>query len=247
MAIDGYILLSRSIVDSAVFQNEKWLKVWIWCLLEAGYGERTKQVKTGKGFTAVTIQRGQFVFGRNKHARDLDIHPSTLWKIIQKLKNMGNLSIISNRHYSVITVCNYETYQDSDRYKVTTKVTTKCQPSDNQVTHLKKGRKEESNTLLSKAFDRWWKISPKRNGRRIGKQEALKEFKKIPQNEWINLKKATENYNTDLNATGLNACDGFRFLKNNKWREYLIEAENTDTGKTAAQTEYEETQAYINQ
>ena len=141
MTLDiGYIILSRSIVDSAVFQNEKWFRVWTWCLLEATYKkEKTKPVKTGKGWTNVKIKRGQFIFGRNKHAKDLSMHPSTLWKIMLKLKSLGNLNIQSNSHYSIITICNYDLYQDISNYKVTGKVTTREQPSNNQVTHLKEG------------------------------------------------------------------------------------------------------------
>ena len=140
----GYILLSRSIVDSAVFQNEKWLRVWIWCLIEATFlEEKTKPIKTGKGTSFVKIKRGQFVFGRNKHAKDLGMNPSTLWKIILKLESLGNLNIQSSSHYSIITICNYEHYQDSENYKVTGKVTGKGQPSDRQVTHLNKEIKKE--------------------------------------------------------------------------------------------------------
>ena len=151
MTVDtGFILLSRSIVDSIVFQNEKWFRVWIWCLIEASYKKRNKRVKTGKGYTVLTLERGQFIFGRNQNAKDLKLPPSTLWKIILKLKTLGNLNIKSNTHYSIISICNYELYQELENYQVTSKGTTKEQPRNNQGTHLKerKERKERNTTTL---------------------------------------------------------------------------------------------------
>ncbi len=151
MTVDtGFILLSRSIVDSIVFQNEKWFRVWIWCLIEASYKKKNKRVKTGKGYTVLTLERGQFIFGRNQNAKDLKLPPSTLWKIILKLKTLGNLNIKSNTHYSIISICNYELYQELENYQVTSKGTTKEQPRNNQGTHLKerKERKERNTTTL---------------------------------------------------------------------------------------------------
>ena len=42
---------------------------------------------------------------------------------------MGNISIQSSNHYSIITICNYDTYQDGNNYKVAADE----QPSSSQV------------------------------------------------------------------------------------------------------------------
>jgi hypothetical protein len=253
MTVDnGYILLSRSIVDSAVFQNEKWLRVWLWCLLEATYKEKvTKSVKTGKGWTPVEITRGQFIFGRNKHARDLSMSPSTLWKIISKLKNIGNLDIQSNSHYSIITICNYELYQDADNYKVTGKVTTKEQPSDRQVTHLNKERKEKGKkkNTYSNEFEECWKIVPKRNGVREGKKKSSEYFEKLDLDDKRKCYIGLRNYAELCNTTDKIPKDFERFIKHRVFDDYQerINTQNQDDGKMEAQAEYEATQALINQ
>jgi len=127
---DGFILLSRTLLDSDVFASQKLLKIWIWCLLKANFKDKHVPLKIGKGETIVNVKRGSFLFGRFKAEEELFIDGSTVYKSIQKLKEMGMITINSNNQYSVITVCKYDEYQQTDNYKVTTKE----QPKDNQVT-----------------------------------------------------------------------------------------------------------------
>ena len=125
-----YILLSRSILDSEVFASEKMLKVWIWCLCKANHKTRYFPVNTGKGQTTVKVARGDFIFGRNTAADSLRMNGNTIYKIMKRLEKIGNVVINSNNQYSVVSICNYASYQDPESYKVTTKE----QPSNNQVT-----------------------------------------------------------------------------------------------------------------
>ncbi|MBM4322852.1 MAG: hypothetical protein FJ115_04750 [Deltaproteobacteria bacterium] len=111
----GWIQLHRKLKDSAVFQNEGLLKVWIWCLLEANHKDKWVSVKTGKGTTEVLVKRGQFIFGRKSAAKRLRMKPSTIQGRMQKLVNMQNLVIKPVTHYSMITICNYELYQGDGR------------------------------------------------------------------------------------------------------------------------------------
>jgi len=133
-----FILLSRSILDSEVFASQKLLKIWIWCLCKANHKERFVPFKTGKGEITVNVKRGQFIFGRHKAEEELFIDGSTIYKIMQRLQLLGNISIKSNRQYSVITICKYDTYQTPDNYKVTSNE----QASNKQVT----GKSQASNT-----------------------------------------------------------------------------------------------------
>jgi hypothetical protein len=71
---------------------------------------------------------------------------------------------------------------------------------------------------FSEAFSRWWETYPKRNGRRIGKQATAKQFEKIAESDWKDLKTATANYTAECNGL---PKDPERFLKNNFWKDYL--------------------------
>jgi len=107
----GYFKTWRKITDSAVFQNEGLLKVFIWSMARAAYRETFVTVRTGRGVSEVKLLPGQFIFGRESAAQELNMKPSTAWKRMLKLKNLEILNIESNSHYSIITIVNWDTYQ----------------------------------------------------------------------------------------------------------------------------------------
>lgn len=135
---NGFILLSRSLLESDVFASQKLLKIWIWCLLKANFKDKHIPLKVGKGETIVEVKRGQFLFGRHRAEDELFIDGSTIYKSIKKLEQMSMINVESNSQYSVITICNYDTYQDSNTYQVATNE----QPRNNQVT----SKEQPSNT-----------------------------------------------------------------------------------------------------
>ncbi|HEX7032035.1 MAG TPA: hypothetical protein VF172_03450, partial [Nitrososphaera sp.] len=114
---EGWIKLHRRIIDSRVFANEGLLKVWLYCLCRANHEENYVPIKTGRGESEVKVKPGQFISGRKSAARDLKMNSSTVYKRMKKLENMGNINIKSNNHYSVITICNWEGYQDKGSEK----------------------------------------------------------------------------------------------------------------------------------
>ena len=136
--MNGFILLARSILESEVFASQKMLKIWIWCLCKANHKDKFVSIKTGRGETTVKVKRSQFLFGRFKAEEELGIDGSTIYKHMQKLQDIGNIEIKSNSHYSIISICNYDTYQQAEEYKVTGNE----QAKDKQVT----GNEQASNT-----------------------------------------------------------------------------------------------------
>ena len=141
--MEGYIKLHRKILESEVFANPTALKIWIWCLAKATFKERYIPVKTGRGETTVKLNPGQFLFGRFKAEEELNIDGSTIYKWMQKFasEEYGMLKIESSSHYSIITLCNWESYNtlDDDKEQPSNnQVTSKEQPSNNQVTQTRK-------------------------------------------------------------------------------------------------------------
>ncbi len=108
----GWIALHRQLLDSQVFQNEGLLKVWIWCLLKARHKPGWITMKVGRAETEIWLETGQFVYGRKSASRQLRMKSSSVRNRMQKLKNMQNLDIESNTHYSVVTIINWDAYQD---------------------------------------------------------------------------------------------------------------------------------------
>lgn len=121
----SYIKLFRKLLNSPIFENEKALKIWIWCLLKATHKERLQLV----GQQEVNLQKGQFVFGRKKASEELKMSESTIYKYIKLLEKLQMISVNSNNKFSVITVKKWEECQ-IEELKDNNKVTTKEQQSN---------------------------------------------------------------------------------------------------------------------
>lgn len=154
---NGHIKLYRSILDSQVFAHQTALKIWIWCLTKATYKERFIPLKIGKGLITIKVNPGQFIFGRLKAEEELGIDGSTIYKWMQKFSSdafENMITLKSNNQYTIITICNWDSYQSYDNQEVTTleqprnnQVATKEQPrntnkKDNKDNKVNKDKKE---------------------------------------------------------------------------------------------------------
>lgn len=133
---NGWIKLHRKLLDSEIFASQIGLKIWLWSLMKASHKKRFIPIRIGKGETTVAVEKGSFIFGRNSASRELNINGSTVYKWMQKLQDMGMISIESNNQYSIITICNYVDYQKNEKDEVTAI----GQPLDNQVTATQQPR-----------------------------------------------------------------------------------------------------------
>lgn len=144
--MENWIKLHRQILDSEVFASQKMLKIWVWCLCKANYKTNFVPIKKGKGEMTVKIKRGEFLFGRFKAEEELFIDGSTIYKIMKKLEQLGNILIKSSNHYSIVTICNYNQYQNIKEVEVTAKE----QLIDSKVT----AKSQLSNTTKNEENDK---------------------------------------------------------------------------------------------
>ena len=113
----GWIKIHRKIEESQVFQSDRLLKLWVYCLFRANYKD---DWFTPSGVVEpIRVKRGQFVTGRYAlhkgcypRKRKGNPSPLTLWRCLQVLEKMGNLNIHSNNKYTVVTIPNYSLYND---------------------------------------------------------------------------------------------------------------------------------------
>lgn len=153
---NGFVLLSRELLESDVFASQKLLKIWIWCLLKANFKNKAVPLKVGKGERIVKVKRSQFLFGRFKAEEELFIDGSTIYKSMKKLEEMEMINIDSNNQYSLITICNYDYYQDAEKYKKqpsNSQVTADEQPS-NTTKNAKKGKEGKEEENINKDFSK---------------------------------------------------------------------------------------------
>ena len=83
-------------------------------LLKANYKSKVVVVKASKGYTSVSVERGQFIFGRKRAAIELDMNESLIYRTIKSFQQMSAIEINSNSQYSIITICKYDDYNKID-------------------------------------------------------------------------------------------------------------------------------------
>ena len=126
--MEGWVKLYRKLLGSNIFQNEKLLKVWVWCLLKASYQDGDQLV----GMQKVELKSGQFIFGRKKASEELNMSESLVYRYMQFLKDEGNLDITANNKFSVVTIAKWEDYQFQDE-KMNSKMNNKWTTNEQQM------------------------------------------------------------------------------------------------------------------
>lgn len=104
MTAGGYVKIWRKMLDSEVFQDDWLCRLWMWCILKAQWQQVDR-----KGVP----DRGSFHTGRIAAASELKVAPSKWYRGIERLRELGCITVESNSNRTTITLCNYVPYQDS--------------------------------------------------------------------------------------------------------------------------------------
>ena len=104
----GWIKLHRKLLEHPLFmQDALYIKVFIYCLLK-GYHNDTE-------IDGVKVNQGSFITGRFRMAEELNMAPSSCYRVIKKLESSGHISIESNNKFSIITISSWATYQEDKK------------------------------------------------------------------------------------------------------------------------------------
>jgi len=174
--MEGFINLHRTLLDSMIFSSQTGLKIWIWLLLKASFKKRYVPLKIGKGETTVTIERGQLLFGRYKAEEELCIDGSTIYRWIKKLEENEMILIQSNNQYSIITICNYDTYQSGN--------TNEEQPMNNQraTNEQPMNSRRTTNEQQANTYNKDNKVNKVNKDNKVNKEDGEKQKLVFPYN-----------------------------------------------------------------
>ena len=131
----GFIVLWRKFQNTSFYKDSLAFHLAVHLILEANH-EPKKFVFNSK---EETLERGQHLTGRLKLSQEIGLPPSTIRNKLKLLQNVGFLDIKSTNKFSIVTICNYNTYQDTK----TKKGQHIGQPEDNQRTT--KGQPKDTN------------------------------------------------------------------------------------------------------
>lgn len=79
----------------------------MWCLLKASHKEHTHLV----GLQTVTLQEGQFIFGRKKASVELNLSENKVYRLMKTLEKLKNINMKSNNKYTLVTIGKWREYQ----------------------------------------------------------------------------------------------------------------------------------------
>lgn len=126
----SWIKLYRKALESGWLQNPKLWTFWSYLLLKASH----KKYKQIVGYQTVELEPGQLIFGRKKASKELKISEQTIRTCLNYLSQCQNITIKSTSKFSIVNICNWETYQGGNNGKLTINPTSDQPASNQQVT-----------------------------------------------------------------------------------------------------------------
>jgi len=141
----GYVKIWRKSIDGGWLSNPKLWTFWCYCLLRANH----RPCKVVLGFTEIELEPGQFIFGRKQASKDIGLSERTVRTCLHTLKTTSNVTIKTTNRYSIISIINWNSYQDDEKIttsKATSKETNKRPADDQQTTtdkHVKNVKNEK--------------------------------------------------------------------------------------------------------
>jgi len=227
----GYILLARKILENASWNalNEAGKIVMLTLLTLANHKDRkwynplTKQ--------EILIKRGQCIIGRKSLAEKSRVGQRSVRTALYLLKTTNFLTIQATSRFSIVSITNYEFYQNPKNYtdqvsdQQTDQPPTSHRPAADQppttLNELKNGNNEKNEKRTVKqplfSFEEIYFKYPKR----VGRKEAGQHFKANVKTEqdWQDIQTALKNYLASKRvAKGFiqNASTWF-----NNWRDWI--------------------------
>jgi len=109
---EGWIKVHRAILLHPVFQDSELLHVFLYCLAKANH--KSGRVLSPQSVGGeLKIERGQFIFGQRKAAKDTGVNARTAHRKMVLLEKLGILTRSVSHRFTIVTVNNYARYQDN--------------------------------------------------------------------------------------------------------------------------------------
>ena len=103
----GWVKLHRVITNHALYQNSYAVHLFIHCITKARVTDKTILFNGQPLF----LKRGQLVIGRKSVARQTGMSERNYRTATKLLTNLGNITLKTTNRFTIVTVCNYDTYQ----------------------------------------------------------------------------------------------------------------------------------------
>lgn len=122
---EGYIKLHRQIADWEWYKNHNVKILFFHCLLRANHKDNKWQ--------GITVKKGSFITSYLKLAQEVNLTEMKVRMALNKLKLTGEITCQSTSQYTVITINNWDDYQQNNT-PCNTQITDEQQTDNIQIT-----------------------------------------------------------------------------------------------------------------
>ena len=122
----GWIKIYRSLLDWEWFDDAETVQLFIYLLVTANYED--------KKWRGMVVERGQTIIGVAALAKRLGSTERKIRTRLEYLTNSGTISRKSTNRFTIVTICNYDSYQDVEETQRQTDVrqmSNRCQTDVN--------------------------------------------------------------------------------------------------------------------
>lgn len=145
----GWIKIYRSLLDWEWFDDAETVQLFIYLLVTANYED--------KKWRGMVVERGQTIIGVAALAKRLGSTERKIRTRLEYLTNSGTISRKTTNRFTIVTICNYDSYQDVEEPQRQTDVrqmSNRCQTDVRQMStpkEYKKIRSKEDKEEVAKA------------------------------------------------------------------------------------------------
>lgn len=159
--LNGFVKISRGILDWEWYSDPCTRSLFIHCILKANWKDGSWQGQSYK--------RGQFITSLASLSRETGYSVQNVKTALKHLISTGELTSKATNKYRIITVCNY------DKYQVTNKRDNKALTNSQQTTNkqlttdeeYKEIKNKRSNNIYVANFECIWKIYPRKQDKAL--------------------------------------------------------------------------------
>ena len=140
----GWIKMHRSLLQWEWFQKPEMVQLFVYLLLKASVEDRKWQ--------GLDVKRGQVVTSVATICRDLSLSTQKVRTCLMRLCDSEVISVKSTNKYSIITICNYATYQSFeliDQQTNNKQITNEQQTNNKQITTSKECKNDKNNIIIN--------------------------------------------------------------------------------------------------
>lgn len=140
--MQGWIKLHRKFLEWEWFNSSDMVKLFIFLLISANHEDNF--------WHGIEIKKGQYLTGLKSLSVRTNISEQKIRTCLKRLEKTGEINRQSTNKFSIITICNYESYQSEN--KATNKQKHKQLTNNQQATNNKQEYKNEKNKFIYNEF-----------------------------------------------------------------------------------------------